>query len=63
MPKSRLLAVLVGLAGCAVLYSFLPLTTSYAQQPAGEVAIDPDDISGVVTSPKGPEAGVWVAAP
>ena len=24
--------------------------------------IDPDDIGGVVTSPKGPEAGVWVIA-
>src|SRR5213595_4105509 len=26
------------------------------------VAIDPDDIGGVVTGPKGPEAGVWVIA-
>src|ERR1043166_5993578 len=26
------------------------------------VAIDPDDIGGVVTSSKGPEAGVWVIA-
>ncbi|MBI3048054.1 MAG: carboxypeptidase regulatory-like domain-containing protein [Acidobacteria bacterium] len=31
-----------------------------AQQPA--VAIDNDDIGGVVTSTKGPEAGVWVIA-
>jgi hypothetical protein len=28
----------------------------------GAVAIDPDDIGGTVTSPKGPEAGVWVIA-
>ena len=28
----------------------------------GSVAIDPDDIGGVVTSSKGPEAGVWVIA-
>ena len=28
----------------------------------GTVAIDPDDIGGVVTSSKGPEAGVWVVA-
>ena len=62
MPKSRLLAVLIGLAGCTAFYSFLPLTTSYAQQPAGAVAIDTDDIGGVVTGPKGPEAGVWVIA-
>src|SRR3954454_16565725 len=33
---------------------------AYAQQAA--VAIDKDDIGGVVTSPKGPEAGVWVIA-
>jgi hypothetical protein len=32
-----------------------------AQRPSG-VAIDPDDIGGVVTSAKGPEAGVWVIA-
>ena len=35
-------------------------------RPAGArgaaVAIDPDDIGGVVTGPKGPEAGVWVIA-
>jgi hypothetical protein len=28
----------------------------------GEVAIDPDDIGGMVTGPNGPEAGVWVIA-
>ena len=33
-----------------------------AQQPANDVAIDNDDIGGVVTGPKGPEAGVWVIA-
>jgi hypothetical protein len=33
-----------------------------AHQPASDVAIDPDDIGGVVTGPKGPEAGVWVIA-
>ena len=34
-----------------------------AQQPGGEpVRVDPDDIGGVVTGPKGPEAGVWVIA-
>src|SRR5438128_1208241 len=32
-----------------------------ASLPA-QVQIDPDDIGGVVTSPKGPEAGVWVIA-
>ena len=33
-----------------------------AQQAAPQVAIDNDDIGGVVTGPKGPEAGVWVIA-
>src|SRR5437870_13894470 len=34
-----------------------------AQQRGGAtVAIDNDDIGGVVTSAKGPEAGVWVIA-
>src|SRR6185312_4150632 len=31
-------------------------------QQAAAVAIDNDDIGGVVTGPKGPEAGVWVIA-
>jgi hypothetical protein len=31
-------------------------------QQAAVVAIDADDIGGVVTGPKGPEAGVWVIA-
>ena len=36
---------------------------SNARQAAGDqVAIDSDDIGGVVTGPKGPEAGVWVIA-
>src|SRR6266545_8056149 len=34
---------------------------SRAQQPAA-VAIDDDDIGGVVAGPNGPEAGVWVIA-
>ena len=32
------------------------------QAPAGSVSIDGDDIGGVVTGAKGPEAGVWVIA-
>ena len=33
-----------------------------AQQPQAAVAIDNDDIGGVVTGPNGPESGVWVIA-
>jgi hypothetical protein len=35
--------------------------TGAGQAPA-RVSIDGDDIAGVVTGPKGPEAGVWVVA-
>ena len=38
-----------------------PSTKLNAQAPT-PVAIDNDDIGGVVTSLKGPEAGVWVIA-
>jgi hypothetical protein len=37
-------------------------TWTHAQQGSGAVAVDADDIGGVVTGPKGPEAGVWVVA-
>ena len=33
-----------------------------AQPQTSRVAVDADDIGGVVTSPNGPEAGVWVIA-
>ena len=33
-----------------------------ARKPTPEIKIDADDIGGVVTSSKGPEAGVWVIA-
>ena len=33
-----------------------------AQQAGGAVPLDADDLGGVVTSAKGPEAGVWVIA-
>src|SRR5438876_7216319 len=51
----------VSLAVASVLLA--SLTWGNAQQRGGAtVAIDPDDIGGVVTSAKGPEAGVWVIA-
>ncbi len=62
MTTRRLPALAIGLTACIVLCSFLLYPASYAQQPAADVAIDNDDIGGVVTGPKGPEAGVWVIA-
>ena len=38
------------------------LVTTSARQPSGGVVVDKDDLGGVVTGPKGPEAGVWVIA-
>src|SRR5687768_13392216 len=58
--RSRLLALLFCVAGALVAVS-IGINTLDAQQPAA-VAIDPDDIGGVVTGPNGPEAGVWVIA-
>jgi hypothetical protein len=43
------------------LFASAVLVALQARQPPAP-AIDPDDIGGVVTGPKGPEAGVWVIA-
>src|SRR5437016_10525323 len=40
----------------------VPFATSARQSSGALVAIDNDDIGGLVTSSKGPEAGVWVIA-
>ena len=53
---SIVLALLIGNA-----YG-VPQGASSATQTAATVAIDDDDIGGLVTSGKGPEAGVWVIA-
>jgi hypothetical protein len=52
----------LGAATIALAFAFTgPSAQLQAQQPA-QVAIDNDDIGGVVTGPSGPEAGVWVIA-
>src|SRR5580765_188346 len=57
----RFLASLIVATACALLAWFNP-AASARQAPSAPVAIDGDDIGGVVTGPKGPEAGVWVIA-
>src|SRR5262249_49899046 len=52
---ARAFVVAIGIA-CA-----MPWLVS-TQSRGGSIAIDADDIGGVVTSSKGPEAGVWVIA-
>ena len=50
-------------APCLAMLLSSILAISCAQQPADDaVAIDGDDIGGVVTGSNGPEAGVWVIA-
>jgi len=56
----KILLLGVAALSIAALVSLDPVPL-HAQQVAA-VAIDNDDIGGVVTGPKGPEAGVWVIA-
>ena len=53
--------VQIGAVAVAALIAFSLVWVS-AQQRGNTVAIDRDDIGGVVTSATGPEAGVWVIA-
>ena len=62
MIKHLPLSFVTVFATLVALSPFLPFGSPSAQQPASDVAIDNDDIGGVVTGPKGPEAGVWVIA-
>jgi hypothetical protein len=50
------------LLGVALVFSVVLVASHAAQQAPPAVAIDNDDIGGVVTGPNGPEAGVWVIA-
>ncbi len=54
-------AAIVVTAGALALAARQAGTTA-AQSDAARIAIDADDIGGVVTGPSGPEAGVWVIA-
>jgi hypothetical protein len=53
--KLRSILAAIGTLGCVVVAP-APLRAQNA------VAIDANDIGGVVTGPHGPEAGVWVIA-
>jgi hypothetical protein len=48
--------------GLAVCLAASLLGAAHVQSPRETIAIDPDDIGGVVTSDRGAEAGVWVIA-
>src|SRR3974377_868126 len=53
--------LIVAAAGLGLYWAASPRKLQ-AQQAGQGVKIDADDIGGVVTSSKGPEAGVWVIA-
>ena len=59
---SRTALRFLGLASVVFLGTLVTLSARQTNNPAQAVAIDADDIGGVVTGPKGPEAGVWVIA-
>ena len=48
--------------GCSLLLAGAPARISAGQTARDPVRVDGDDLGGVVTGPKGPEAGVWVIA-
>src|SRR5512141_732678 len=61
MPmKATKTRTLAGLAGLLLASSLA--ATGAARQTTEAVRVDADDVGGVVTGPKGPEAGVWVIA-
>ncbi len=62
MTTRRLLDGILLAVGCAVVVAVSPAGTGGGQTTGQSVSIDADDIGGVVTGPKGPEAGVWVIA-
>ncbi len=61
MSKKVLLTRTAVLASALLVAASLTVLRA-GQTPAGSVSIDADDIGGVVTGAKGPEAGVWVIA-
>ena len=60
MKSKRLVYLGVVVAGIAAFLASWP--SQLSSQQGTSVSIDNDDIGGVVTSAKGPEAGVWVIA-
>jgi hypothetical protein len=62
MKMTRVLCAATFAAGIAALLIASPVRLGGQQKTNAAVRIDADDIGGVVTSVKGPEAGVWVIA-
>jgi len=60
--QTLLLHSIFGAAAVAFATFMALLPNPASAQASAAVAIDNDDIGGVVSGPKGPEAGVWVIA-
>src|SRR5437879_13830834 len=60
MKNMKVLALMLFASGIAAWLTVFPV--ELGSQQDSTVPIDNDDIGGVVTSAKGPEAGVWVIA-
>src|SRR5688572_21877846 len=60
--KHRLVYPALALLAAAAAVSLSLATPSASQAARAAVSIDSDDIGGVVTGARGPEAGVWVIA-
>src|SRR5437016_4726702 len=58
----RTKALYVGMVAVGVAAVLASWPSQLSSQQSAAVRIDNDDIGGVVTSAKGPEAGVWVIA-
>ena len=59
MRRLHLACVFLAVLGVGLL---LVSRSPMRAQAGGAIPIDNDDLGGVVTGPKGPEAGVWVIA-
>src|ERR1700682_6721846 len=62
MTMTRMACIGMLSVSFASLLSVAAVTSTVAQPAGAQVRIDADDIGGVVTGAKGPEAGVWVIA-
>src|SRR5215813_13901369 len=62
MTMRRVLQTGAIAAGFALILSALQTPMHAGRQAGDAIKIDADDLAGVVTSSKGPEAGVWVIA-
>src|SRR6266536_5334284 len=62
MSKAKALHLAMAICAVTAIIAACAMQMAGEQSTGAAVRIDNDDIGGVVTSTKGPEAGVWVIA-